>query len=303
MPRTWSPSTTRPSASTAMSRSASPSSAKPTSAPAATTASASDAGAVAPDRTLMLIPSGDGVDDVEPRAGRRQDLRARRREPEPFAASRTRCRWRASIDLGEAEPVDAVVGQAPRASIIRPRSSFATPPQLLGPPDQRLELVLDRVVELEPGGVEDLEPVVGGRVVRGGDHDPGGERPLAGDEREGRRRHDADDVDVDAEAGRPGDDGGHEHVARAARVLADDDRPAAADQPMGDRAPEGVGQGRLEVDVGDAADAVGAEQAGHRRQRRRRRATARRRRARGDRDRRRSPGRRRRASSRSAGWR
>ena len=76
--------------------------------------------------------------------------------------------------------------------------------------------------------------------------------------------HDADDVDVDAEARRAGRDGGHEHVARAARVLADDDRPAAPDQPMGDRPPEGVGEGRPELDVGDAADAIRAEQAGHR---------------------------------------
>ena len=92
---------------------------------------------------------------------------------------------------------------------------------------------------------------------------PAANGPVAGDERERRRRHDADDVDVDAEARRPGDDGGHEHVARPARVLADDDRPATTGQAMRDRPPERVGEGRLQLDVGDAADAVGAEQAGH----------------------------------------
>ena len=139
------------------------------------------------------------------------------------------------------------------------------PPELLGPPDQLLELVLDRVVELEAVTVEDLEPVVVGRVVRGGDHDPGRELAVPGEVGEGRRRDDTDDVDVRSEAARPGGDGRHEHVARSTGVLADDDRPTRPDEAMGDGPPEGVGRGRLEVDVGDAADAIGAEQASHRR--------------------------------------
>ena len=96
MPSTWSPSTTRPVASTAISRSASPSSANPASAPAATTASASDAGAVAPDPTLMLMPSGSAwmTSTRAPVAARIARPTA---EPEPFAASSTRCRPPASI--------------------------------------------------------------------------------------------------------------------------------------------------------------------------------------------------------------
>ena len=77
--------------------------------------------------------------------------------------------------------------------------------------------------------------------------------------------HDPDDVDVDAEARRAGRDRRHEHVARAARVLADDDRAARPGQPVRGRPAQGVGERRLEVDVGDAADAVRPEQAGHRR--------------------------------------
>ena len=50
--------------------------------------------------------------------------------------------------------------------------------QLLGGPDELLELVLDLLVELEAVLVEHLEAVVAGRVVRGRDHDPG--RELAG---------------------------------------------------------------------------------------------------------------------------
>ena len=40
--------------------------------------------------------------------------------------------------------------------------------------------------------------------------------------------------------------------------------PPRADQAVGGRAAERVGEGRLEVDVGDTADPVGAEEAGHR---------------------------------------
>ena len=65
-------------------------------------------------------------------------------------------------------------------------------------------------------------------------------------------------------ARRAGRDRGHEHVARAARVLADDERAAGPDQPARGRPAEGVGERRLEVDVGDAADSVRAEEAGHR---------------------------------------
>ena len=75
------------------------------------------------------------------------------------------------------------------------------------------------------------------------------------------------------EARRAGGDGRHEHVARSARVLADHDRPAATDQPVGDGPAEGVRERRLQVDVGDAADPVGAEQAGHGRSAPRPRAT------------------------------
>ena len=43
----------------------------------------------------------------------------------------------------------------------------------------------------------------------------------------------------------------------------DDDRAAWPGEALGGRAPEGERERRLEVDVGDAADAVGAEQPGH----------------------------------------
>ena len=107
-----------------------------------------------------------------------------------------------------------------------PELVVPTAAELLGSPDERLELVLDRVVELEAVVVEDLEAVVVGRVVRRRDHDPGRELARAGEEGEGRRGHDADLVDVGAQARRAGGDRRHEHVAGAAGVLADDDRAA-----------------------------------------------------------------------------
>ena len=85
----------------------------------------------------------------------------------------------------------------------------------------------------------------------------------AGDVGERRRRQDAREVHVRAEAGRAGGDRGDEHVARAAGVLADDERTTRAGEPPGGGATEGEGERRLQVDVGDAADAVGPEEPAH----------------------------------------
>ena len=92
---------------------------------------------------------------------------------------------------------------------------------------------------------------------------PAANVPLTGEVGEGRRRHDADDVGIDAEARRAGCDRRNEHVAGSARVLPDDDRPTATDELVRHRATQRVGRRRLEVDVGDPTDAVGSEQAGH----------------------------------------
>ena len=54
-----------------------------------------------------------------------------------------------------------------------------------------------------------------------------------------------------------------EHVAGAAGVLADDDRRPGRGQLVSGRPAKGVCQRRLEIDVGDAPDAVRAEEARH----------------------------------------
>ena len=55
---------------------------------------------------------------------------------------------------------------------------------------------------------------------------------------------------------------GDQHVAGPTGVLADHQRPAGADQVMGRGTAEGEGEGGLQVDVRDATNPVGAEEAG-----------------------------------------
>ena len=93
-----------PAASTATQRSASPSRANPTSAPRAATSRASDAGAVAPDSTLMFTPSGSlwMTSTVAPVAAR---ISGPAIPPDPFAQSRTIRSPPPSIAAASAEPV------------------------------------------------------------------------------------------------------------------------------------------------------------------------------------------------------
>ena len=192
-----------------------------------------------------------------------QDPRGPTADAEPFAQSSTIRSPEASIVPGERLAMgdvarDAIAGVDDRPEPVRRRAG-----ELVGAPDELLQLVLDRVVELQPVGVEDLEAVVLGRVVRRGHHDPGRVVAVGGEERQRGRRHDADDVDRHAQARRAGRDRGHEHVARAPRVLPDDDGAARPDEALRRRAAERERGRGLQVDVGDAADAVGAEQAWH----------------------------------------
>ena len=182
---------------------------------------------------------------------------------DPFAQSTTIRSPAASHRAGEPLPVGEVAVDAVARVDDGARAAPARTRQLVRPPDERLELVLDRVVELQPGGVEDLEAVVLGRVVGCRDHDPGGVIAVRGQEREGRRRHDPDDVDRHAQLVAP--------AASAATSMSPERRvswpttiePPGPDEPVRRRPPEGERRRRLEVDVGDPADAVGAEQAWH----------------------------------------
>ena len=202
------------------------------------------------------------VDDVDAGPGRGEDLGcgraagavraveddvqvARRRPREALAVVPVAVREGGGVD-------DAADPGVPRAA------------ELLGAPDQLLQGVLGRLVELEPPAVEHLEAVVVGGVVRGRHHDAGREAARPGEEREGRRREDPGHVHVAAQARGAGGDGGHEHAARAPGVLADHHGAARPRQLVRNGATERVGDGGPEVDVGDAADPVRAEEASHR---------------------------------------
>ena len=181
--------------------------------------------------------------------------------PDPLAPSSTMWSPRASIDAARPSRWSRYSLDGPGGVHVSPELGIADAAELALAPDERLELLLDGVVELEALGIEHLEAVVVGGVVRGRDHDPGLVRPGAREECEGRCRDHADHVDVHAQAGRAGRDGRHEHVPRAPGVLADDDAAARLDQPLRGRPAEGIGHRRLEVDIRDTADPVGAEQA------------------------------------------
>ena len=94
--------------------------------------------------------------------------------------------------------------------------------------DQFLDAVLGGVVELVPAGAEDLDAVVGHRVVRRRDHHAEVGVVCVGQVgHRGGRQH-PDPQRVDALAGQPGDDRGFEHLAAGPRVAADDGDAAPA---------------------------------------------------------------------------
>ena len=119
----------RPAASTASSRSASPSRAKPMSAPRSTTAAASDAGAVAPQPTLMLTPSGALWIDLDGAPRSPRGSRARRRRRSRWR-SRGRCAGRRRrTRRGEPEAVLAIaVEQRPGVDDDRPSPALPARP-------------------------------------------------------------------------------------------------------------------------------------------------------------------------------
>ena len=134
---------------------------------------------MAPQRTLMLMPSGSTWMDVDRRPGRLEDARpddaARAvravQDETPTGAPDVGGQAAAMGDVG----LDQLARVDPPAEV-----GVAHADQLALAPDELLERVLGVVVELEPVAVEDLEAVVVGRVVRGRDHDPGRERARSG---------------------------------------------------------------------------------------------------------------------------
>ena len=119
--------------------------------------------------------------------------------------------------------------------------------------EQRLDLLLGRVRELAAVSVEELDAVVLGRVVRGGDDGAEVER----EQRDGRRRQDAREHGMAARRGDAGGEGALELAARRARVASDEHRPAA--RPERRRAAEPLDELGGEILADDSPYAVGAE--------------------------------------------
>ena len=215
-----------------------------------------------PAVVVDVVAVGPVVDDRDPRTGRAEDLGA---DAEGGSVRGVQDDVQPGPGHGRRQPgaMRDVVGHEPRRLHGPADGRRRNAGQLVGAQDERLELVLQVVVELEAARVQHLEAVVLGRVVRGRDHDPGPEAARAGEEGQGRRRDHAHRVHVHAHAGGTGRDRRDEHVARAARVLPDHQRAAGSARLVGRRAPERERQRRSQVEVRGTPDAVGAEQAGH----------------------------------------
>ena len=119
--------------------------------------------------------------------------------------------------------------------------------------EQRLDLLLGPVGQLAPVAVEELDAVVGGRVVRSGDD----HAEIEGEQRDRRSRQDSGEHGVAAR----GDDPARERLLelrpRAARVPPDED--ASATGPQGRRLAELLDELCGQVLADDPADAVRAE--------------------------------------------
>ena len=212
----------------------------------------------------MLRPSGVGVDRHDLGAGALQG---------PRAGLPGRALGAVEHDL---EPDERVVDGADQVGdvvvdrpLVRPDPAhLAAPrpfPRLVQP---ALDRDLDRVVELEAAAGEELDAVVGHRVVGGGEHHAEVGAEGAGEVGDARRRQHAEQQHVDAGRGEARHDGGLQELARDPGVATDDGERAvplevaAVGQDV--RRGDGQVQGQLsgEVTVGQAPDPVGAEESG-----------------------------------------
>ena len=244
MARMWSPSTRPPRSSTATRRSASPSKASPAAAPRSTTSDRSASGWVEPHPALMLVPEGAAP------ISRLSTL----------APSRLSTHGAASVAAPLPQSTTTVSPSSRRPSSTERRwvsySRRAAPAGQQGV-ELGLEAGLHIVGQLAAAPAEELDAVVGERVVAGRQHR---RRAVPGLAQIGRAGggHDPGQDDVAALGGQAGGQGRLQHRARPARVAGHHERPVGA-QDAGRRPPEGQRQLRRQFDVGQAPDPVGAE--------------------------------------------
>ena len=130
-------------------------------------------------------------------------------------------------------------------------------------PGRRAQLVeravdagLDVVGQLAPADGEELDAVVGERVVRGRDHRPGAPAVLS-DVGDARRGHVAEQLDAHAFRRETGGERRFEHAARPARIASDHELGGA--EHLGGGAPEGERVRRRQFGVRYTPHAVRAE--------------------------------------------
>ena len=179
---------------------------------------------VEPTPSLMFRPSGSAPMTVT-RAPASRNVSGETPDAAPCAQSSTTCSpsRRCGSDaeqvhdvavLGIGEPADAADAGAGGLQL---RAGH-----------RLLDALLDHVGELDAAAGEDLDAVVGRRVVRCRDHHAEVGVDVGDQVRGGGRRQDAGVEHVDAGGGEPRRDGGGEELARDARVARDDGGEALA---------------------------------------------------------------------------
>ena len=225
----WSPSTTLPAASTARQRSASPSWAMPTSAPTRDDVLGERVEVRRADAVVDVEAVGVGADDGDAGAG----------IPERLGRD-SGCRAMRAVqhDVDAVQPVRQRREQVQDVAVLGVGEARDAPDVAAGGLQLRarhggLDALLDDVGQLDAAAREDLDAVVGRRVVRRRDHDAEVGVDVGDEERRGRGRQNARVEHVDAGGGEACLDGGAEEVTRDARVAGDDRGEAASGGPAG----------------------------------------------------------------------
>ena len=254
-----SPFTGRPRRSTARQRSASPSNAMPQSASAASTAAATAPRCVEPTRSLMFRPSGSAPMNAgvevhalgEPAGGGRGGPVRAVEHHQAIALHALAVRLEQPVGVALDGVLDRLDAAAARAR---------------GRAHRRLDVGLGGVGQLAPVRAEELDAVVGVRVVRGRDDAAQVGAELAHQDRDAGSRDDPG-RERGASAGDDAvDEGGLERRARLAGVSAQHD-PATRAGDGGRRRPQLAGEVLGQIDAGDPPHAVCPEQLAERCQR------------------------------------
>ena len=224
----------------------------------------SRSGWVAPHPSLMLVPSGapSRTDTSAPTSSKSS---AATGEAAPLAQSTTM--RRPSSRRPSREPATAasqrvdVVGDGEHRADAGAGGRVRRP-QLEHLGHDGLDGRLDLVGELAPAGGEQLDAVVGERVVRGRD-DRAGDAGVGRHPRHRRRGRHAEQEGLDTLGRQAGDEGGLQHRARTGGCRGPPRRCRGGAEDARRGPPEGEGELGGELGVGDPADAVGAEGEAH----------------------------------------